>query len=123
MNDSETRINRDDVIADLDAQIEHTTAALKGKRGNVRRRLVSWRSALEDARRSVVEGTTTEAQVWALVRRGCRLAGAVPSQRVGQDGDHTVWITTGEDMARDVAIVRQLGHLLRTQIDGADASP
>ena len=84
MNDSETRINRDDVIADLDAQIEHTTAALKGKRGNVRRRLVSWRSALEDARRSVVEGMTTEAQVGALVRQGCRLAGAVRRRGSGR---------------------------------------
>ena len=123
MNDNETNINRDDVVAELDVQIEHTTAVLKGLRGNARRSLLRWKNALEDARQSVVEGTTTEAQVRALVHQGCRLAGAVPSQMVGHDGDRPVWITTGEAMARNVAVVQQLGRLLRTQINAADASP
>ena len=123
MNDNETQFSRDDVVAELDVQIEHTTAALKGLRGNARRSLTGWKSALEDARQSVMAGTTTEAQVTALVRQGCRLAGAVPSQMVGHDGDRPVWITTGEAMSRNVAIVQQLGRLLRTQINGEDASP
>ena len=123
MNDNETNINRDDVVAELDVQIEHTTAVLKGLRGNARRSLLRWKNALEDARQSVMAGTTTEAQVRALVRQGCRLAGAVPSQMVGHDGDRPVWITTGEAMARNVAVVQQLGRLLRTQINAADASP
>ena len=123
MNDNETQFGRDDVVAELDVQIEHAATVLRGRRGNARRSLIAWRSALEDARQSVMAGTTTEAQVRALVRQGCRLAGAVPSQMVGHDGDRPVWITTGEAMSRNVAIVQQLGRLLRTQIDGADASP
>ena len=70
-----------------------------------------------------MEGAITEAQVWALVDQGCRLAGAVPSQMVRHDGDQPVWITTGEAMASNVAIVQRLGRLLRTRIDGADTSP
>ena len=123
MNDNETQFGRDDVVAELDVQIEHAAAVLKGRRGNARRSLLAWKSALEDARESVMDGTTTEAQVSALVRRGCRLAGAVPSQMVGHDGDQPVWITTDEAMARNVAVVQQLGGLLRTQINAADTSP
>ena len=123
MKASRHPINRDDVIAELDAQIRHATAVLKGRRSNVRRSLLAWKSALEDARQSVMAGTTTEAQVGALVRQGCRLAGAVPTQMVGHDGDRPVWITTGEAMSRNVAVVQQLGRLLRTQINGEDASP
>ena len=123
MNDNETQTTRDVVAAELDAQIRHTTAVLKGRRGNARRSLLRWKSALEDARQSVVAGTTTEAQVSAFVHQGCRLAGAVPSQMVGHDGDAPVWITTGEAMASNVAVVQQLGRLLRTQITSADTSP
>ena len=117
MNDNETQFGRDDVVAELDVQIEHAAAVLKGRRGNARRSLLAWKSALEGARQSLMDGTTTEAQVSALVRQGCRLAGAVPSHMVGHDGDQPVWITTGEAMARNVAVVQQLGGLLRTQID------
>ena len=67
-------------------------------------------------------GTTTAAQVGALVHRGCRLTGAVPAERVGHDGDREVWITAGEAMAGNVAIAQRLGRLLRTQVNG-DASP
>ncbi len=123
MNASELEINRDDVIAELDAQIGHVAAILKGKRGNVRRSLTGWESALEDARKSVIEGTITAAQVNALVHRGCRLAGAVPAQRVGHDGETEVWISTGAAVSSNVAIVQRLGRLLRTQVNGGDASP
>ena len=123
MNDNEAQISRDDVIAELDTQIQNTTTFLKGKRGNVRRSLTGWRSALEDARQSVRAGTTTEAQVSALVHQGCRLAGAFPAEQVGNRGLHTVWMTTDEAMANNVAIVQQLGRLLRTQITSADTSP
>ena len=74
MNDSEPQVNREDVVAELDAQIGHVTAVLKGRRGSVRRSLNGWKSALEDDRKSVSEGTTTEAQVRTLVHRGCHLA-------------------------------------------------
>ena len=123
MNASEPQINREDVVAELDAQIRHATAILKGQRGHVRRSLTGWKSALEDTRKSVAEGTITEAQVRALVHLGCRLAGAVPAERVRHDGDTEVWITTGEAMSSNVAIVQRLGRLLRTQVNGGDASP
>ena len=123
MNDNEIQISRDDVVAELDAQIRHATAILKGRRGNARRSLLGWKSALEDARQSVMAGTTTEEQVEALVHQGCRLAGAIPSQTVRHVGDTPVWITTGEAMSRNVAAVQQLGRLLRTQINGADTPP
>ena len=123
MNAGQHPINRDDVIAELDDQIRHATGALKGRRGRVRRSLMDWISSLEDARKAVAEGTATEAQVRALVDRGCRLAGAFPADQVGHDGERQVWITTGEDMANNVAIVQHLGRLLRTQTNDADSSP
>ena len=123
MNASEHPISRNDVIAELDAQIRHATGALKGPRGRIRRRLMDWTITLEDARHSVMEGTTTEAQVRALVDQGCRLAGAFPAEQVGNRGLQTVWMTTGEDMSNNVAIVQHLGRLLRTQINGGDTSP
>ena len=123
MNASETQFKRDHVIAELDAQIRHATGALKGRRGRVRRSLMDWISSLQDARTSVAAGTTTEAQVRALVDQGCRLVGAFPAEQVGNRGLHTVWITTSEDMSNNVAIVQHLGRLLRTQINGADSSP
>ena len=115
MNAAEPPINRDDVIAELDARIRRATGALKGRRGRARRSLMDWISSLEDARTSVAAGTTSEAQVRALVDRGCRLCGAFPAEQVGNDGERQVWITTGEDMANNVAIVQHLGRLLRTQ--------
>ena len=123
MNASEPQTNREDVVAELDALIQHTTALLKGRRGNARRGLLDWRSALEDAKQSVLEGNTTEEQVTALVNRGCRLAGAFPADRVGDYGYTEEWMTTSEVMANNVTIVQQLGDLLRTQINGADPSP
>ncbi len=123
MNVSKHPINRDDVIAELDAQIRHATGALKGLRGKVRRNLTDWIRTLEDARKSVAEATTTEAQIEALVDRGCRLAGAFPAEQVGNRGLHTVWMTTGEAMSNNLAAVQRLGHLLRTQIDDGDTSP
>ena len=87
MNASEHPINRDDVIVELDAQIRHATGALKGLRGRVRRNLMDWINALEDARQSVMEGTVTETQVASLVDRGRRLAGAVPADQVRHDGE------------------------------------
>ena len=100
MNVAEPPINRDDVIAELDAQIRHATGARKGRRGRVRRSLMDWIISLEDASKAVAEGMTTEAQVRALVDRGCRLAGAFPAEQVGNRGLHTVWMTTSEDMAK-----------------------
>ena len=123
MNASDPTNNRDDVIAELDSQIRHATAVLKRRRGNARRSLIAWKSALEDARQSVTEGVITEAQVSALVHQGCRLVGAVPSQIVRHDGDVPVWITTGEAMSDNVAIVQHLGRLLRTQTEGGNESP
>ena len=123
MNTTEPPVNRDDVIAELDAQIQHAAGALKGLRGRVRRSLMDWIRALEDTRTSVMEGTTTEAQVRALVDQGCHLAGAFPAEQVGNRGLHTVWMTTSEDMSNNVAIVQHLGRLLRTQINGGDESP
>ena len=123
MNASEPPIDREDVVAELDAQIRHATAVLKGRRGHVRRSLIGWKSALEGAKESVMEGTITAAQVRALVHRGCRLAGAVPAERVGHDGETEIWITTGEAVSSNVAIVQRLGRLLRTQVNGGDASP
>ena len=123
MNASESQINREDVVAELDAQIRHATAVLKGRRGHVRRSLISWKSTLEDTRESVMEGTITEAQVRVLVHRGCRLAGAVPAERVGHDGETEIWISTGEAVSSNVAIVQRLGRLLRTQVNSADKSP
>ena len=123
MNASQHPINRDDVIAELDARIRHATGALKGRRGRVRRSLTDWISSLEDASKAVAEGTTTEAQVRALVDRGCRLAGTFPADQVGNRGLHTVWMTTSEDMASNVAIAQHLGRLLRTQTNDADSSP
>ena len=123
MKAHEPQINREDVVAELDAQIRHVTTILKGRRGNIRRSLTGWKSALEDARDSVMDGTITEAQVRALVHRGCRLAGAVPAERVGHYGETEIWITTGEAMSSNVAIVQRLGRLLRTQVNGEDASP
>ena len=123
MNANEPQINRKDVVAELDAQIQHAAAILKGRRGNVRRSLIGWKSALEDAREPVMDGTITEAQVRALVHRGCRLAGAVPAERVAHDGDPESWITTDEAMSSNVAIVQRWGRLLRTQVNGGDASP
>ena len=123
MNTSEPQIDREDVVAELDAQIRHATAVLKGRRGHVRRSLTGWKIALEDARESVMEGTITEAEVRALVHLGYRLAGAVPAERVGHDGDTEIWISTGEAMSSNVAVVQRLGRLLRTQVNGADTSP
>ena len=123
MNASERPINREDVVAELDAQIRHAAVILKGRRGHVRRSLIGWKSALEDTRESVADGTITEEQVGALVQRGCRLAGAVPAQSVRHDGDTEVWITTGEAMSSNVAIVQRLGRLLRTQVNGGDTPP
>ena len=62
MNASEHPINRDDVIAELDAQIRHAIGALKGRRGKVPRNLMDWMSGPEYARQSVMEGTTTSAK-------------------------------------------------------------
>lgn len=123
MNARETQFNRDDVLAELDARIHHAVGALKGRRGNGRRSLIAWKSALEDYRQSVTEGAITEAQVSALVDQGCRLSGVFPADQVGNRGLHTVWMVTGEAMSNNVAFVQQLGRLLRTQIDGADTSP
>ncbi|MDE0343009.1 MAG: hypothetical protein OXK82_07570 [Deltaproteobacteria bacterium] len=123
MNASEPQTNQEDVIGKLDVLIQHTAVLLKGQRGNARRGLMDWRSTLEDAKQSVEEGTTTEEQVAALVDRGCRLAGAFPADKVGHYGHTEVWMTTSEVMANNVAIVQQLGDLLRTQINGADPSP
>ena len=77
----------------------------------------------EDPRRSVSAGAVTEAQVTALVQQGSRLPGATPSQTVPHDGDALVWVTTGETMSGNVAIVQRLGNFFRTQINGADTSP
>lgn len=66
-------------------------------------------------------GTIAAAQVRALVHLGCRLAGAVPAQRVGHDGETEVWIATDEAVLNNVAIVQRLGRLLRTQVNGGDA--
>ena len=118
MDADEPQINREDVVAELDALIQHTATILKGRRGNVRRRLMGWKSALEDARRSVAEGTITEEQVETLVDQGCRLAGAFPAEQVADRGLRTVWMITGEAMANDVAIIQRLGDLLWTQING-----
>ena len=115
--------NREDVLAELDSQIRHATAVLKGRRGNARRSLFAWKSALEDARQSVTAGAITEAKVSALVDQGCRLAGAFPADQVGNRGLHTVWMTADEATANNVAIVQHLGRLLRTQIHGADGPP
>ena len=123
MNASERPINREDVVAELDAQIRHATAVLKGRRGNVRRSLIGWKSAPEEARKSVADGTITEAQVRALVHRGYRRDGAVPPERVGHDGETEIWITTGEAVSSNVAIVQRLGRLLRTQVNGGDTPP
>ena len=123
MNTSEPQINREDVVAELDAQIGHAAAVLKGQKGSVRRSLMGWKSALEEASESVIEGTITEAQVRVLVHRGCRLAGAVPAERVGHDGETEIWISTGEAVSSNVAIVQRLGRLLRTQVNSADKSP
>ena len=87
MDASEPQVNREGVVAELDGQIQHTTTVLKGRRGNVRRRLMDWNSTLEEAKRSVVEGTTNEEQVEALVDQGCRLAGSIPSKRIGHNGE------------------------------------
>ena len=118
MNADEPQIIRDGVISELDAQVRHVTEVLKGQRGYARRSLASWKSALEDARTSVMEGTITEAQVRALVHQGCRLAGAVPAERVSHDGHTEIWISTGESVSSNVAIVQQLGRLLHTQVEG-----
>ena len=123
MDARETQFNRDDVLAELDAQILHAVGTLKGQRGNWRRSLIAWKSALEDDRQSVTEGAITETQVSALVDQGCRLAGPSRRNRSGNLGLHTVWMTTDEAMANNVAIVQHLGRLLRTQINGADSSP
>ena len=123
MNASDPTINREDVLVELDSQIRHAVGALEGRRGNGRRSLIAWKSALEDARQSVTAGAITEAKVSALVDQGCRLAGAFPADQVGNRGLHTVWMTTGENMSNNVAIVQHLGRLLRTQIHGADGSP
>lgn len=123
MDADEPQINREDIVAELDALIQHTTTALKGLRGNVRRRLTDWKSTLEEARRSVAEGTTTEEQVKALVDQGCRLAGAFPAEQVGDRELRTVWMVTGEAISNNVAVVQRLGDLLWTQINGADTSP
>ena len=123
MNARETQFNRDDVLAELDAQNHHAVCALKGRRGNGRHSLIAWKSALEDDRQSVTDGFITEAQVSPLVDQGCRLAGAFPAEQVGYRGRHTVWMTADEAMANNVSIVQHLGRLLRTQINGADSSP
>ncbi len=122
MNTADSPINRDDVIAELDAQIRHSTGALKGIRGKARRSLMDWIRALEDARKSIMAGTTTEVQIGALVDRGCRLAGAFPAEQVGNRGRRTVWMTTGEAMSHNVAVVQRLGDPLRTQSNGADTA-
>ena len=123
MSASEHPISRENVIAELDFQIQYATELLKGRRGNVRRSLMDWKSTLEDAKQSVVEGTITEEQVTALVDRGCRQAGAVRSNMTGHFADRPVWVVTGEDMANNVAIMQRLGDLLRTQINGTESSP
>ena len=123
MNARETQFNRDDVLAELDAQILHAVGTLQGQRGNGRRSLIAWKSALEDDRQSVTEGAITEAQISALVDQGCPLAGAFPAEQIGNRGLHTVWMTTDEAMANNVAIVQHLGRLLRTQINRAGSSP
>ena len=123
MDPSEPQTNREDVVAEVDVLIQHTAVLLKGQRGNARRGLMDWRSALEDAKQSVLEGTISEEQVSALVDRGCRLAGVFPADRIGDRGYAEVWMTTSEVMANNVTIVQRLGDLLRTQINGADPSP
>ena len=123
MNAGEHPINRDDAIAELDAQIRHATGALKGLRGSIRCSLMDWISALEDARQSVMEGMANEAQVRSLLGRVCRLPELCRRTQVGHDGERQVWITTGEAMSHSVAIVRHLGSLLRTQIECGDESP
>ncbi len=123
MSASEPQTSRENVVAELDFQIQYATELLKGRRGNVRRSLMDWKSALEDAKQSVVEGTITEEQVTALVDRGCRQAGAVRSNMIGHFADRPVWIVTGEEMANNVTIMQRLGDLLRTQINSAEPSP
>lgn len=123
MSASEHQISREDVIAELDFQIQHATALLKGRRGNARRGLMDWRSAIEDTKKAVAEGTITEEQVKALVHRGFRLGGAIQTNMVGHFRDRPVWIVTGEEMASNLAIIQQLGDLLRTQINGAEPPP
>lgn len=66
MDADEPQINREDVVAELDALIQHTATILKGRRGNLRRRLTDWKSTLEVARRSFQEGTITGEQVEAF---------------------------------------------------------
>ena len=105
------------------APAPNLSALRLGRLSNVRCRLMDWDNALEDAKGSVAEGTTTEGQVKALVNKGCCLAGAIPSDQVGRRGERQVWMFTGEAMSNDVAIVLHLGDLLRKQINGAGPSP
>ena len=63
------------------------------------------------------------AEATPTVDRGCRLAGAFPAEQVGNRGLHTVWMTTDEAVAKNVAIVQHMGRLLQTQIEGGNESP
>ena len=110
MDPSEPQTNREDVVAELDALIQQTAVLLKGQRGNARRGLMDWRSALEDAKQPAGEGTTTEEQVSAWVDRGCRLAGAFPADRVGDHEYTEVWMTTSEVMANTVPVRKPLSR-------------
>lgn len=42
MNANQPPINREDVVAELDAQIRHAASVLKGRRGNLRRSRIGW---------------------------------------------------------------------------------
>ena len=85
--------------------------------------MIGWISTLEDVRKAVMGGTATEAQVRASVDRGCRLSGAAPADQAGHEGERQVWITIGEAMASNVAIVQHLRRPLPTQSNGGDGSP
>ena len=124
MNASDPTINRDDVIAELDSPDPARHRSPQGTaEATCGLSLIAWKSALEDDRQSVTKGAITEAQVSALVDQGCRLAGAFPADQVGNRGLHTVWMTTGEDMSSNLAMVQHLGRLMRTQANGGDESP
>ena len=119
--ETQTKPSREAVIHELDRQLGHVKDLKRGSRGEERKKLQDWNEMLADAKRALMQDTLSDKQIRDLVRRACRLCGAIPANHMGPFGEAMAWVTTSEEMSRNVRATHDLGDLLRTQLPAAEA--
>lgn len=116
----QTRPSREAVILEMDRQLSHVKELKRGSRGEERKKLQEWNEILAEAKRSLMDNTLSDEQIRHLVRKGCRLCGAIPANQVGPFGEAMAWVTSSEEMSRNVRATHNLGDLLRTQLQSVE---